>query len=163
MLPDSDCAVAASEATPALRRPPGAEYRTELIAYRSWLHEIDFQTSNEQDKLLTVLSAGALSVSVGFFKDVPPDSVILRSGLLLSWVFFTLTLVAALFAFRPTRDMLAAEIVRTDARLAGETQPSNADVIRAQRSAKRRNTFALWLFVAGMVLQLSFLTMRFSR
>lgn len=163
MPSESDCAVAASETTPVPRQPPGGEYRTELVAYRSWLHEIDFQTSNEQDKLLTMLSAGALSVSVGFFKDIPADSAMLRSALLLSWLFFTLTLVAALFAFRPTRDMLAAEVIRTDARLAGNAQPSDAHVLRAQRSAKRRNTVALWLFVAGMVLQLFFLTMRFSR
>jgi hypothetical protein len=141
--------------------PPSEEYRKELVTYRSWLNQVDFETSNEQDKLLTTLSAGALSVSVGFFRDAPNLSRVLQCTLLCSWMFFALTLVAALFAFRPTRDMLRAEITRTDALLAGETQPTNERVAHAQRRARWRNTLALWLFVAGMVLQVAFLTMRF--
>jgi hypothetical protein len=140
---------------------PSEEYRKELVTYRSWLNQVDFQTSNEQDKLLTTLSAGALSVSVGFFRDATGLSPASQRMLLCSWMLFTLTLVVALFAFRPTRDMLRAEIARMDALLAGETQPSNESVGKAQRRAKRRNNLALWLFVGGMVLQLAFLTMRF--
>lgn len=143
--------------------PPSEEYRKELVAYRSWLFQVDYQTSNEQDKLLTTLSAGALSVSVGFFRDVTDLSLASQYTLIWSWILFTMTLVVALLAFRPTREMLNEEIARKDVLLAGKTEPSAERVVQAQQRAKGLNLLAVCLFVGGMILQLLFLGMRLFR
>jgi hypothetical protein len=143
--------------------PPNKEYRKELIDYRSWLFQVDYQTSNEQDKLLTTLSAGALSVSVGFFRDVTDLSIASQYTLIWSWILFAMTLVVALLAFRPTREMLKEEIARKDVLLAGKTEPSDERVVQAQQRAKKLNLVAVCLFVGGMILQLLFLGMRLFR
>jgi hypothetical protein len=178
LVPVTEAVVAAVEATgaatatprvKAVNRQPDPDYRKELVQYRSWLHQTDYQTATEYDKQLGILAGGALSISVGYFKDMallPATVWDVRVALSASWLLFTLTLIAALYAYRPTRDMLRAEVDRTDDQLAGSPDPLKEKalrekVLKANRKATLRNKWAFYFFNAGMLVQFYFLARRF--
>lgn len=120
------------------------EHRRSLVALQQ-----DAQV--DYDKAVLTLSGGALGISFAFFRDIAAKLVTTHAGFLLAaWIFWALSLTAALAAFYTSVGAFQKIIKQID-------EGREPDVNRANASTKLLNQLAGISFVPGVFCAIVFL------
>ena len=120
------------------------EYRRSLVALQQ-----DAQV--DYDKALLTLSGGALGISFAFFRDIAAKLATTHAGFLLgAWIFWALSLTAALAAFYTSVGAFQKIIKQID-------EGREPDVDKANAPTKLLNKLAGVLFVPGVFCAIVFL------
>lgn len=120
------------------------EYRRSLIALQQ-----DAQV--DYDKAILTLAGGALGISFAFFRDITAKLATTHAGFLLgAWIFWALSLTAALAAFYMSVKAFQKIINEID-------EGREPDVHKANAPTKVLNKLAGVLFVPGVACAIVFL------
>ena len=87
-----------------------------LENYRNLLIQLEQKSYEDYDKALLAMSGGALAISLAFVKNIGGnDPVQLRILLIMSWILWTLTILAVLWSFVMSQRALREAVEQIDA------------------------------------------------
>ena len=145
------------------------EYRSELyanyVAERRDAEQAATEIAARYEKLLSLISGGALALSLTFVKDIAPDpSLLQRLMLLVSWIALVLSIICMLMAIHDgqnaVREKMRIMDEEVEARINDRAyeRPINPYVAKT----RRRSLFSLWSTIAGLVFLAVFASMSFN-
>jgi len=106
------------------READDAAYKKQIEKYREVLVAAEQEAQRHYDKTLLWLSGGALGVSITFVKNIVGPQALSRAGLLLlSWIFWTVSLTCVLVSFYTSRRALRKTVEQVDSDKVHEERP----------------------------------------
>lgn len=89
--------------------------RQEYLQHRKYLIETSLGQIGQFDKLIVTLSSGALALSLTFIKDISPTPIPCSKFLIfVSWILFTISLIATLLSHYTSHKDMDFEIMKLD-------------------------------------------------
>jgi hypothetical protein len=123
----------------------------EIKDYRLHLVDARQKAFDDFDKTVITLSGAALGVSITFFKDLIGPGATFVSGLLLSWTFWSLSLLAVLVSYFVSQLTLDKAIAQIDS----DARPSRPGGTPA-KITKILNLTGGGFFLLGLILFMVF-------
>ena len=133
------------------------------LEYRKHLWESAKSASEQTDKALLTLSAGALALSMTFLKDVVPLKDVIELPLIISaWCTFGSSIACVLFSLYESRKAIDVQMQRLESRIARDYECANLPNPHTVWT-NRLNVLAGALFFTGLILTILFTTFNVRR
>ncbi len=134
-----------------------------FLEYRKHLWEAGKSASDNTDKAILTLSAGALALSMTFLKDIVPLKDVIELHLIITaWVSFGSSISCVLFSQYESRRAIEVQQQRLESHIAKDYESANLPNPHTEKT-KKLNIAAGALFVAGLILTILFTSLNVKR
>lgn len=134
-----------------------------FLEYRKHLWEAGKSASENTDKAILTLSAGALALSMTFLKDIVPLKDVIELHLIITaWVSFGCSIACVLFSQYESRRAIEVQQQRLESHIAKDYVSANLPNPHTEKT-KKLNVFAGALFFTGLILTILFTSFNVKR